>query len=159
MGKSNGQCHICKNEIESLMHLFYRCHKIKHVLDELKHIFNSIFENNIVLVEENLIIVVYEGEITEDILLMNLVICIFKWVIWKTKNYIKYNKSIYREAIAITNLKNELRSNIQMMIKNQEVRNLYNSRKLQLLLDTLLHYEFSCINNSFHCLPCKNVCL
>jgi hypothetical protein len=45
--------------------LFYRCHKIKHVLDELKHIFNSIFEKNIVLVEENLIIGVYEGEITE----------------------------------------------------------------------------------------------
>ena len=68
MGKSNGQCHFCKNEIESLMHLFYRCHKIKHVLDELKHIFNSIFERNIVLVEENLIIGVYEGEITEDLL-------------------------------------------------------------------------------------------
>ena len=44
MGKSNGQCHFCNNELEFLMHLFYRCHKIKHVLDELKHIFNSIFE-------------------------------------------------------------------------------------------------------------------
>jgi hypothetical protein len=121
------------------MHLFYRCHKIKHVLDELKHIFNIIFEKNIVLVEENLIIGVYEGEITEDILLVNLVICILKWVpvIWKTKNYVKYNKSIYREAIVFKNLKNELRSNIQMMIKNPEVRNLYNIRKLQLLLDTL----------------------
>jgi hypothetical protein len=31
--------------------------------------------------------------------------------IWKTRNYIKYDKSIYREAIVITNLKNELRSN------------------------------------------------
>ena len=60
----------------------------------------------------------YEGEITENLLLMNLVICILKWVIWKTRNYIKYNKSTYREAIVITNLKNELRSNIQMMIKN-----------------------------------------
>ena len=137
MGKSDGQCHFCKNEIESLMHLFYRCHKIKHVLDELKHIFNSIFEKNIVFVEENLIIGVYEGEITENLLLMNLVICILKWVIWKTRNYIKYNKSTYREAIVITNLKNELRSNIQMMIKNPEVRNLYTIRKLQLLLDTL----------------------
>jgi hypothetical protein len=64
---------------------------------------------------------VYEGEITEDLLLVNLVICILKWVIWKTRNYIKYNKSTYREAIVITNLKNELRSNIQMMIKNPEV--------------------------------------
>ena len=137
MGKSNGQCHFCKNEIESLMHLFYRCHKIKHFLDELKHIFNSIFEKNIVLVEENLIIRVYEGEIIENLLLMNLVICILKWVSWKTRNYIKHNKGTYREAIVITNLKNELRSNIQMMIKDPEVRNLYNIRKLQLLLDTL----------------------
>ena len=83
MGKSNGQCHLCKNEIESLMHLLYRCHKIKHVLDELKHIFNSIFFLNIVLVEENLIIGVYEGEITEDIPLMNLVICILTWYFGK----------------------------------------------------------------------------
>jgi hypothetical protein len=43
---------------------------------------------------------------------------------WKTRQYIKYNKNIYREAIVITNLKNELRSNIQMMIKNPEVQNL-----------------------------------
>ena len=79
----------------------------------------------------------YEGEITEHLLLMNLVICILKWAIWKTRNFIKYNKSTYREEIVITNLKNELRSKIQMMIKNPEVRNLYNIKKLQLLLDTL----------------------
>ena len=79
----------------------------------------------------------YEGEITEDLLLVNLVICILKWVILKTRNYIKYNKSIYREEIVITNLKNEMRSNIQMMIKNPEVRNLYNIMKLHLLLNTL----------------------
>ena len=137
MGKWNGQYHFCKkNEIESLIRLFYRCHKIKHVLDEVKHIFNIIFEKNIVLVEENLILGVYEGEITEDLLLLNLEIRILKWVIWKTRNYIKYNKSIHREAIVITNFKNELRSNIQMMIKNPEVPDLY-IMKLALLLNTL----------------------
>ena len=137
MGQTNGQCHFCKNEIEFLMHLFYRCHKIKHVLDELKHIVIIIFEKNIVLVEENVILWVYEREITEDLLLVNLVICILKWVIWKTRNYIKYHKIIHREAIVTTNLKKELRSNIQMMIKNPQVRKLYNIMKLQLLLDTL----------------------
>ena len=58
------------------MHLFYGCHKLKHVLDELKHMFNIIFENNIV--EENVILVVYEGEITTDLLSVNLIICILK---------------------------------------------------------------------------------
>jgi hypothetical protein len=123
-----------KNEIESIMHLFYRCHQIKQVSDELKHIFNIILEKNIVLVEENVIIGMHEGEITAELLLVNLIICISKWVIWKTRNDIKYNKGIYIEIIVTTN---ELRSIIQMMIKNSEVRNLYDIMKLQLLLDTL----------------------
>ena len=42
----------------------------KHVLEELKHIFNIIFEKNIVLGEENLILWVYEGETPEDLLLV-----------------------------------------------------------------------------------------
>jgi hypothetical protein len=46
-------------------------------------------ENNIVLVEENLIIGVYEGEITEDLLLVNLVIGILKWKHEITYNIIK----------------------------------------------------------------------
>ena len=57
------------------------------------------FQKNIELVEKNFILGVYEGETTEDLLLLNLVICILKWEIWKTRNYIKYNQSIYREAI------------------------------------------------------------
>ena len=47
-----------------------------------------------------------------------------------------YNESIYREPIVTTNFKNELRNNIQMMIKNSEVRNLYDIMKLLLLMDT-----------------------
>ena len=90
MGKSYGQCHFCK-----------KWNRVSYAFCFTCHIFNIIFEKNIVLVEENLIIGVYEGEITEDLLLVNLVICILKWVIWKIRNYIKYNKHIYREAIVI----------------------------------------------------------
>jgi hypothetical protein len=45
---------------------------------------------------------VYEGKITAYLLLVNSIICILKWVVWKTRNYIKYNKSIHREKV-ITN--------------------------------------------------------
>ena len=106
------------------MHLFYRCHKIKHVLNELKHIFNSIFEKNIVFVEENLIIGGVWGRNNWRSTFNELSNLYIKMGNWKTRQYIKYNKNIYREAIVITNLKNELRSNIQMMIKNPEVQNL-----------------------------------
>ena len=73
------------------------------------------------------------SQATKRLLKFEIGVCSWKLV---KKNKIK-NKSTYREAIVITNLKNELRSNIQTMIKNPEVRNLYNIRKLQLLLDTL----------------------
>ena len=59
---------------------------MKHVLDELKHILNIIFEKTIVLAEGNLTIGLYEGDITENLLLVNLVIFVLKWVIWKTRN-------------------------------------------------------------------------
>ena len=29
----------------------------------------------------------------------HLIICILKWGAWKTRNYIKYNKRIYREKL------------------------------------------------------------
>ena len=109
---------------------------------------------NIALVEENLIIGMYEGEITEDLLLMNLVICILKWVICKTRNYIKYNKSIYREAIVISKMKSEVI--YKWWLKSQKF-------ETYIILGNYsyywIHYEFSCINNSFQCLLCKNVCL
>ena len=92
------KCHLCKNEIESLIHLFFKCHKIKHALDEVKHIFNILFEKNIERFADHFILGVHEGEITENLLLLNCVTCILKWEIWKTRNYIKYNQSIYREA-------------------------------------------------------------
>jgi hypothetical protein len=55
----------------------------------------------------------------------------------ETRNYIKYNKIIQREPTVTTTFKNELRSNIKMRITNPEVGNLYDTRQLQLLLDTL----------------------
>jgi len=60
-------------------------------------------EKNIVLVDEKFILGVYEWEITEDLLLMNLLIYILQWVIWKTRNSIKYNQSIFKESIVLTN--------------------------------------------------------
>ena len=78
------------------------------------------------------------------LLLMNLVICILKWVIWKTRNYIKYNKSTYREAIVITNLKKNSEVIYKWWLKTQKF-------ETYIILGNYsyywIHYEFSCINN------------
>jgi hypothetical protein len=56
----------------------------------------------------------------EDIVLVNLVFCILKWVILKARNYIKYNKSIYREVIVLTNLKNYSEVTYKWWLKTQK---------------------------------------
>ena len=80
-----------------------------------------VFAKNLVLVEENLILVVYryEGEIIEDFFIGcgNLYIKIGN--LENKKLYIR----LYREAIVITNFKNELRSSIHMRIKYPNVLN------------------------------------
>jgi hypothetical protein len=38
MGKSNGLCHFCNNNIETLQHLFFQCLKIKPIIEELNTI-------------------------------------------------------------------------------------------------------------------------
>ena len=45
------------------------------------------------------------GEITKDFLLLNLLIYILQWVIWKARNYIKYNQNNFRESIVLSNCK------------------------------------------------------
>ena len=38
MGKSNGLCHFCNNNTETLQHLFFQCLKIKPIIEELNTI-------------------------------------------------------------------------------------------------------------------------
>jgi hypothetical protein len=59
--------------------------------------FNIIFEKNIVLVEENVTLVVHEGERTADLLLVKLIICMLILVVWKTGNYINIIKVFTRK--------------------------------------------------------------
>ena len=63
--------------------------------------FKIVFAKNLVLVEENLVLVEYryEGEIIEDLFLLDVVIYILKQVIWKTRNYILYNYLMGVQAI------------------------------------------------------------
>ena len=53
MGKSNGFCHFCKNNTETLQHLFFQCLKIKSIIEELNTIIIALCDQNYVLNEED----------------------------------------------------------------------------------------------------------
>ena len=49
MGKSNGLCHFCKNNTETLQHLFFQCLKIKSIIEELNTIIIALCDQTYVL--------------------------------------------------------------------------------------------------------------
>jgi hypothetical protein len=59
MGKSNGLWHFCKNNTETLQHLFFQCFKIKPIIEELNTMIIALCDQNYVLNEENIMLGVY----------------------------------------------------------------------------------------------------
>jgi hypothetical protein len=59
MGKWNGLCHFCKNNTETLQHLFFKCFKIKPIIEELNTMIIALCDLTYVLNEENIMLGVY----------------------------------------------------------------------------------------------------
>lgn len=94
MNRSNGKCHFC-NEKESLFHLFIYC---KLVEDVWREIFEKIREFcsklNIQKLQKSETSIIF-GVINADASytqILDTVLLITKWVIWKTRNIAKYQK-------------------------------------------------------------------
>ena len=91
MGKSDGQCKLCKAAEEDLPHLLYYCTKISPVWTTFNRIINQIIKKNIVLNFES---VIFGNCINDNIgnaaYIVNLFILEVKWQIWKNRNSVKY---------------------------------------------------------------------
>jgi len=59
MGKSNGLCHFCKNNTETLQHLFFQCLKRKPIIEELNTMIIALYDQNYVLNEEDIMLGIY----------------------------------------------------------------------------------------------------
>jgi hypothetical protein len=56
MGKSNGLCHFCKNNTETLQLLFFQCLKIKPIIEELNTMIIALCDQTFVLNQENIML-------------------------------------------------------------------------------------------------------
>ena len=94
MGTSNGLGPFCKNNTETLQHLFFQCLKIKPIIEKLNTMIIAVCDQTYVLNEENIMlgIYLYDKHNIKEVLFVNFVIFVAKWVIWKFRNDIKYNK-------------------------------------------------------------------
>ena len=110
MNRSNGCCHFCK-EKETLLHLFVHC----KLVDEIwEYIFEKITElcvqngvDCLQKTEQNIIFGIHDKD---DIgtLIINTIIFLTKWVIWKKRNIAKYQKKVIVKLELMNTLENEI---------------------------------------------------
>ena len=92
LSQVQGKCHFCKHHFETQSHLFYNCKIIYPLIAYIETLLEKVeITRNIPLQEQNMIIGFYEGSF-EGLVLGNIILIVTKWVIWKQRNKIKYEK-------------------------------------------------------------------
>ena len=111
MGRSNGKCHFCKTESDTLTHLFFGCENIKNAWGKIFDAINTFFiVENIEIIphnEETVILGRYDRNM-HDCFDINTIPNTVKWVIWKIRNIIKYQKKNFSCQFLINAIKAEL---------------------------------------------------
>jgi hypothetical protein len=120
MGKSNELCHFCKNNTETLQHLFFQCLKIKPIIEELNTMIIVLCDQTYVLNEEDIMLGVYlyDKQNIKEVLFVNFFIFVAKRVRWKFRNEIKYNNIKFDTLKIKQMLKIELKSNTALITKS-----------------------------------------
>ena len=94
MNMSNGLCHFCKANTETLTHLFYDCAVVNRIIREIEAKINCILEAvsqlKINLLSSHLVLgFLHENSHIRKF--VNFIIILMKWEIWKLRNKVKYD--------------------------------------------------------------------
>ena len=92
LSQVQGKCHFCKHHFETQSHLFYNCKMIYPLIKFIETLLRKVeITKDIPLQEKNMVLGFYEGSL-EGLILGNIILIVTKWVIWKQRNKIKYEK-------------------------------------------------------------------
>ena len=120
MNRSNGLCHMCNSETETLPHLFFNCAFSRQLLDI---IYTNLYNNTVFDTTDPL------GNIDEEIMILgdtsntvmtpitNTIIITTKWAIWKVRNIKKFQNKITSPLSTFEIIKNTLKENISLYLK------------------------------------------
>ena len=94
MNMSNGLCHFCKANTDTITHLFYDCAIIKRTINEIEDKINRILEADTQL-KVNLssahLVLGFLHESSHVRNFINFILILSKWEIWKLRNKIKFD--------------------------------------------------------------------
>ena len=116
MNQSNGRCHLCKesNIQEDLHHLFFKCIISNRFISNITILINTLNVGTVNLNEKNMMFGFNMGGKQE--LLLNTLIFISKWSIWKARNKVKYDKIHINQNVLCNIWKQTLKSELKILL-------------------------------------------
>ena len=157
MNLSSGMCCICKTFEENLEHMMYHCEGIRLMWTEIESLLCNVLHFNFSICLLNVLL----GHFDDDQFLsdvVNVMISIARWEIWKRRNHIRYEKDDFSVKNLTSKVKNEIKRHLQMLQSKEE--NILIEHILMQLWEELEKTTYAtlqrCVVNFIIWLPCHN---
>ena len=120
MGKSDGRCKLCNQNIENISHLLFDCPKINGIWIEIENTISDLVQQQITINIKDVIFGFQRHDLEEKNIVINLILYEVKWQIWKNRNAVKYgNKNSLSTEIMIREITKGYRYEANTFINSQ----------------------------------------
>ena len=138
MRLSNGKCHFCTTETETLDHLFFFCVKSHVFMYKIfTFMWDTLPESNIISFEFSACNVMLGFNVKDDYIvdMCNLILFTAKWILWKERNLIKYQQKVCSITQLFALFKNILAENLWYSMICE--KKLYRKNQMKLYLTNI----------------------
>ena len=127
MKKSNGKCTICKETVETTIHLLHECSIIREIWTKIEKLIQNILGIKVYLDAKIVIFGVTHDDEPAFKAALNLIILEAKWQIWKHRNNIKYGgQEAKNSTMLVDMIKRNCKAEICLVLqklKNKKISN------------------------------------
>ena len=115
-----GLCLSCKRVDENLEHVLYECNNSEYIWRAVENILRNTFNDNSISISKPEVLTgMWKNTVSPKLLLMNVVISISKFHIWKIRNKLRYDFELTDKDKSIKILKWSLFNHISLLKKNE----------------------------------------
>lgn len=131
MNFSDGICKVCNDNFEDIAHLLSDCNKLKGVWNIVENMLKPVLNIQIDLFT---IIAGFLNDETPTNEITNMLLSMVRWIIWKRRNIVKYEKTELDTEHLIQWIKSEVKSHLLIICKSKIIQK---NKKMQESLDLI----------------------
>ena len=120
MKLSDGICKICNNEIENLEHLLFKCTDLAKIWGVLTELIIESINSNFRIIPFYVQAGYFEEHEGAEIINALLTIC--RWGIWKRRNMNKYEQQLININQCIQSIKSDIRTHMDVMVRSNIIK-------------------------------------